>query len=995
MKYTIKTFLLAFALITVPFHETKGTASDSYENLLASLPTPQAQDLYRFGSVPMSPYTGKANISVPIYSAEVCGIPLTVSLNYDTQGVLVNTIPGNVGHGWTINAGGVITREQQGWPDEAEMVVGQNPVRFHNYFHSLQKLNQIGGFSDMSEIAFYSQDTWVMNTYDPDMNRYFTDKYDFCADIFHFNFLGKTGYFFYDTDGKWKVQSDENIKVIFDVDDEDNYIESFGNQQYYSNDTHSWKQHKSIRGFTLIDAAGNKYIFGGGMDDIDYSIDAMNSTDDNNNRVIWTANSWYLTSVRDRFGHIVYDFFYERIGCVYQTIYRKEEQTVKFYGSESGKYKYTNEENPYCITLSSPVYLNMIDINDTENWTAERSIYFSMDESLRGDEMYPYQSTGNGFLLHSQLGQIYRTFAWDNTYNIPTFAEESKYFSTSTERYLNHTGIPLLGEIVISSNGTDEKRYRLTYSRVGKVHLSEVEVIADNGWETNIGKYTLNYNSYEAVPANYYAHTDLWGYYNGNYSTNRDANAGLIQYGMLNEIIYPTGGKTELYYESNWISNSQMGGGLRVSEIADYDIDGVTLLNRRIYTYGNPVSAVVKPRTQGTYYVMSDNLRITYDCDFSLISLVDYYGPAVGYSQVTEMNSTSKKVYTYTTTSDENTTDIYGFESLFNKKGSRAYMRGRLSREDIYDSNNHLCQTKHYSYYESYGDSFTSYATNMSGHSTTFKSIGNNYIFAHRPPIVTLSWVAGCVYPIFLNKYNLSSVTTSTFSSSGTIVEKTSYYRYDIKPKGCTQLYQFIQSETSSGKGTTSTYEYPTDSVKYGNFAQIHYFPIIKTTVSRNNAFLYSDTTVFASSNGHLNPHYEIRNFGQSQDTLVTFNSFYSNGLPEKYTQKGLPPTRIFRDQWGRMLAKVCSTVNLDQIIFDPESTPVNMLTYNGNSIFTIPNTTAIVYKYNDMQLLESITTGLGQTTYFYYDTINRLKEIRNSHDKIQQSFDYHYLIEE
>ena len=234
-----------------------------------------------------------------------------------------------------------------------------------------------------------------------------------------------------------------------------------------------------------------------------------------------------------------------------------------------------------------------------------------------------------------------------------------------------------------------------------------------------------------------------------------------------------------------------------------------------------------------------------------------------------------------------------------------------------------------------------------------------------------------------------------TYTPTDSIVERTSYNRFDIKLKGCTQPYQFVQEEASTKKGTTTTYEYPTDSLRYNEYALLHYFPPVKSTVYRNSEFLYSDTIAYASVSGNLNPHYEIRYYGQARDTLVTYNSFYPNGLPEKYTQKGMPPTKIFRDGWGHILGKVCSTINLDQITLNPASTPANTLTYNGNSIFNIPNTNAIVYKWNEMQQLESITTGPGQTTYYYYDTIDRLKAIRDNQGRIQQSFDYHYTTTE
>lgn len=59
-----------------------------------NLPTPNASDLGMYGNIPVSYYTGKPNISIPIASLkEPGGIELPVYLQHDASGVMVNNLP--------------------------------------------------------------------------------------------------------------------------------------------------------------------------------------------------------------------------------------------------------------------------------------------------------------------------------------------------------------------------------------------------------------------------------------------------------------------------------------------------------------------------------------------------------------------------------------------------------------------------------------------------------------------------------------------------------------------------------------------------------------------------------------------------------------------------------------------------------------------------------------------------------------------------------------
>lgn len=78
-----------------------------------------AAALGKYGSIPVSPYTGVPNISIPLYTIKSGDLTLPISLSYHAGGIKVEEMASSVGLGWVLNAGGAITRTVRGLPDEA------------------------------------------------------------------------------------------------------------------------------------------------------------------------------------------------------------------------------------------------------------------------------------------------------------------------------------------------------------------------------------------------------------------------------------------------------------------------------------------------------------------------------------------------------------------------------------------------------------------------------------------------------------------------------------------------------------------------------------------------------------------------------------------------------------------------------------------------------------------------------------------------------------
>ncbi len=112
------------------FHEHKGNlllilllfclksfGQELSTNTVAS-PSPSLAGMARYSEVPVDQSTGIPQISIPIYSIESQKLSYPISLSYHASGIKVNDISGPVGLGWTIGAGGAITRIMRGRPDE-------------------------------------------------------------------------------------------------------------------------------------------------------------------------------------------------------------------------------------------------------------------------------------------------------------------------------------------------------------------------------------------------------------------------------------------------------------------------------------------------------------------------------------------------------------------------------------------------------------------------------------------------------------------------------------------------------------------------------------------------------------------------------------------------------------------------------------------------------------------------------------------------------------
>jgi len=147
---------------------------------------PNSAVLERFGDYEVSMFTGVPDISIPLYTIKTAGFEVPITLSYHASGLKVTDFPSWVGLGWAIDAGGQINRNMVGIADENSLngwLSGKT--------RSDLTINPYSSI-DMSYLA-------VMAGNEPGLGNYGTTSAmgDTGPDIFSYSYPGGGGKFFF------------------------------------------------------------------------------------------------------------------------------------------------------------------------------------------------------------------------------------------------------------------------------------------------------------------------------------------------------------------------------------------------------------------------------------------------------------------------------------------------------------------------------------------------------------------------------------------------------------------------------------------------------------------------------------------------------------------------------------------------------------------------------------------------------------------------------
>jgi YD repeat-containing protein len=164
----MKVFVTTIFMLGVFFAKAQQATPSLNKSLIP--PSPDVAALGKFGIQPVTLYSGMTNVSVPITEIKTTRLSLPISLGYNYNGYKPGEVASSVGLGWSLQAGGVITRIVKGKADDAT-----TPGLIHKW-------------KDYANI--------VDLQYNPDfLNEVGTDQADSEPDIYIFNFNGHSGKF--------------------------------------------------------------------------------------------------------------------------------------------------------------------------------------------------------------------------------------------------------------------------------------------------------------------------------------------------------------------------------------------------------------------------------------------------------------------------------------------------------------------------------------------------------------------------------------------------------------------------------------------------------------------------------------------------------------------------------------------------------------------------------------------------------------------------------
>lgn len=1003
-----------------------------------SVPSPEVASLGMYGTVPVSLFTGVPDISIPLYEVKAGSYTLPITASYHTASVKPHSQPGCLGLGWSLMAGGSITRTVRGVYDEMKYASGQEPG-FYAQCHRMKDITP-GRFKE--ETGHIRQDM-------PG-----DEWYELCADEFSFNFCGYSGNFYRSAEGDWNVVSDHAIRVEFDestgfisIGDVGTRINLNGWGRTVYNDRYFCK-------FTLVTPDGCRYEFGG-LDAMDFSIPYYTRTSSD-----LVATSWHLTRIVTPGGHTI-ELEYDGSNISYDLRYVPSQ--VMVYNLPCGASNPNTGRNGLTGFLLFSSHLSHIRTSDEQidlTYYENAGVNDCFAESVLGWEnsgfnhvdIYSVKSSFTQINFHQLLNDKPNLDKMKNTYFMDFIKENQREF--------------VLHSIAVKNlNGGQSKTVYFEHSFENRLRLKKITEragfydpdpmyikdghgqfvfcgykIPDLMLPGTVPEYAFEYNTTRQMPhTRVFPKTDDWGYYRGGELSMADnvtfeSHAPSLLDGqaeMLTKITWPTGGKTRFEYEQHDYAkvvnatltsvSDERGkcGGLRIAVVSREDADG-KLLSSQHYRYvtadaRNALSSGILKRkpTKEIRYTSGEAILVLKSEDGFYPSVTNLNSPDVGYSCVIEETKDGEgrlqgKIIHRFSNYDA---DVYGNthydepayysmligDSYTNTYSSHSAERGKLLSEEYYNVAGELLHKLEYKYEKVNPDSFV----------TAWQA---EVCFCRDEERLVYAFV-GTLTNTYMYSYLKTSVKETEYTDRGTFsTERT--FAYDNTRKQ-------LKRETL-GKGDellTTTYTYPWDYSEYGWMTEKNIVsPVVEKVVSNGTSsrgertdYTSSDKVYNPSNNGYYPSRHTILVDGVPRRTDYVVSAADAYGNPVELEVDGLKQVLIWGCGGQRLLMRIeNTTLELVEGILGHHpssysSKAIDKIDYTDlqNLRYKLPLAHCYIYKYNKNLFLESSTAADGTTLFYNYDYVGRLRGTylweKSSDGNLQpcltDSYDYHYHI--
>ena len=981
-------FLLPFFLISVPVFAQMRPAEEP------TRPSTDAWEQIRYGEVAPALYTGAINVSIPLYTCEDPDFTLPIRLNYTSDGCRPNERCGITGHGWTLDCGGVITREVRGLADDSDPLYGtrgyhatfqlESIVNPHYFYLNPSQLRPVQ-LNNSETTPAYSGIVFSNNG-----DLYSTDLYDAEPDIFHFSIPGHHGtfhlgpngkIFVYDTDGSpsdYKVEIDmlSSVAAIWDAGG------GFEALRYES----------CFRQISITTPDGYVYRFNGYT-----NTPGMGSDNDGSN----------LDMVRD--ASVLISPF---------TIVAWHLSRITAPNGRTVSFSYSRNDNKLGIRPSC--FRNVESCNDL-NYHGFPS--YTLDYA---NTMY-YNAIPSGVQFD---GGCSVGFHYEQTHNETVNAAQNP--------------CTLLDSLSITYGKTELKTISLQYSTTGP-YLQHLTVSGE-------GQFSMTYSSL-SYPSIGTKAVDHWGYYNGLQPTDflsvsqTDTSAyqehlipnnprapvfSCAQNGILTQITYPTGGYSTFSYEPRayskahkrawngavFMTESGVCGGVRIQGIAHYDRDG-SLLSSKSYSYikedGSTSSGILTfyPRYKVTYsavmyieyiqHLLDNDLLVTKTVSMSGFlqsnNLTSYSTTPIEYGRVVETDMEGGKTVFFFSNSEDaerrdwfkcssDSTVIYDFnvvspgedlvktENLVMPYNSLHALRGKLIRREIYSKGNN-------------GEILESEAI--------------DYSQSHRYDTVMTRLIhASSSAAVFVGMDTLKQQISTRYAGGLPVIQKGTIYTYNPHGQIASQGI-----EGSDGAALRTEYTYITDQAR--NEVEEAMLAANCISIPWRERVFQGDSLIAETVRSFYRPdpsgHPALFRVASSvvKDVLsgATFTPTYTHDLIGRLVQVTAPDGRSTVQLWGHgglypvsridgaTLSQVRTAASDPTLGVNPFSAKIPEATVAALRSGLSGEVELSVYHWNPFVGLSGVTGPDGRRTDYHYNYSGKLKTIRNDNGDLVTEYLY------
>ncbi len=926
--------------------------------------TPQVADFIKYGEIPVSLFHGHMSLEVPIYHYKDRDFDIPIKLVYTAEGFKPSKRSDLVGLDWTLIAGGCITREVYGSPDDSRpnSQIGQE----YGYYLTVKD----GGYNKDKIWEFDNSVIDIDLEGTPEQYYYIKKKkgfwVDFQPDLFLFNFNGHSGHFMIDDNGK-AISTNRGYKV----DLSKLKAQNFGSSCL--SDT--------LSSITIITPEGYIYEFGGDGSKLEYSISFKDGYQAGNNfddvKVNPTILAWHLSKITAPNGRIVKFNYINHENCLYSDIDHPLWQSL------ATEEEPVPKQNVRRGTATKKAVLASIEIEDVTikfNVAEEKTLqgftngYFFQNHSYYNSAIY-------------QLDSI--TVKYNNNLK---FRYDLSYENRDRRRFLN--------EVILN----DGSKYTFTYNHPGEYPLPGK---GENNENEDMYGFWKKGNASSGLMKSV-------KYPTGGYSTfeyEKHEFSKVVAFKAFNM-------KKTLKKIANMSSPVYSNNGSRIKKVVHYTADN-KIASEKEYIYKTKIkdgesSGILyqSPPIIGHHSAHDEDIY----CLECIIWLKNYNidEPAIGYSKVFEKYPNSSYcTYSFTDWYDypEDVQEIdedeeVKFEfidgSLFpseydnrflvitghSRVASHSDRRGKLKEKLYYAPKSTTPElTEYFEYLNMKKPKRVEPLDPIEYDEFEDENEGQiDYQCENRDKYVVafLSMKGGgMVKKIYLDKYHPVTRHKKIDKNGVTTINETLYNDYHL-PK----IENTIIME--SGDTLRNNFSYPSDydgspyssmvlrnqispvieqskqRIRNGNSNEIERFKTDYTAV-KGNLFLPANKQ---SSVGG-NPLKEVMSYDKYDDKGNILQTTGVDGVKTayKWSEDGL-----------YLLAEVLN-VTYEEI----KNIPVSNLRNR------FPNAQIITYTYKPLVGVTSITDPRGITTYYEYDSFGRLEFIKDNQQNIIEKYEYHY----